>query len=448
MCVCDAIFHQQEGRMGLPPQPELSKEQQRRWFIEDPVSLIEQTQRTCGDIFTLNLGVKDEKNTMANGYWVFLTKPDHFRDLFKASPDLVRSGAAAKVYFGTRVSMGGLARLDGKEHIKRRRFLMPVFHGKRVSIYFETMRRIVEKNIADWPVNQDFQMIRKIQKIAIDIIIHTVFGLEEGDKAEDLASRLVKVENADYSRDEVSRIEEELSQIIFQHIDEMRANRNFEDMEDVCSMLMKAVDEDGDVLHRKDIHDELISMLKAGFATVSTTLTWLFECILSHPRVLDKVKVELAKVLGNGMIQREHLEQLPYLEAAMMESMRFRPLAAFNGVRLLMEPLEIDGYEIPAGAILTVCSYLLHRRPEIYPEPGLFEPDRFLETKVPPYTWLPFGGGNRTCIGKAFAMQEMKIAAATILSKMDLRMIRPVTRPVWQGLFLSPEHGLLVERFH
>ena len=253
------------------------------------------------------------------------------------------------------------------------------------------------------------------------------------------------MENADYSRDEALEFEKELSYIIYRHIDESLVDGGRLERQDVCSMLLKAVDqESGDRLSRTEIHDELISLLKAGFATVSNSITWAFEGLLSHQHVLSRVHSELDQVLGDGPITPEALGRFSYLDATLMESLRLHPLAAFNGVRLLTSTFELDGYQIPPGTILAFCSYLLHRRPELFPEPLCFNPDRFLDQKIKPYSWLPFGGGVRLCIGKAFALQEMKIILASVLRRFRLRIVRPVTKAVWQGFFLSPEHGLLV----
>jgi cytochrome P450 len=435
--------------MSFPPGPDLPLDQMRRYYKTDPLGLIEKAHEECGDIFTLNLGVHREKDTNANGYWVFLSRPDQFKTLFKAPPDVMHSGAAARVFFGSEVAVGGIARLDEDAHLRRRRFLMPLFSGEKIRDYFPSMYGHAGEEVAEWPVNKPFEMLRAIQKITIDVIIDTVLGIGNAELADALAARLIKVENAEFSRDEVVATEKELSRAIFQHIDECRFQEKAE-AGDICSLLLAMEDkEDGTILSKKEIHDELIGLLKAGFASVSNTLCWTFNELLAHPGVMERVRNEVSAAFADGPLTSAKVEKMAYLEATLMEVLRFRPLSLFNGVRLLTRAFEIDGYILPEGTILTICSYLLHRRSEIYDGVDRFMPERFLHKKPPAYGWLPFGGGIRMCIARDFAMQEMKTIAATVLHHLEARQLRlqrekPVTKAIWQGFFLSPEHGLQV----
>jgi cytochrome P450 len=188
-------------------------------------------------------------------------------------------------------------------------------------------------------------------------------------------------------------------------------------------------------------------MLMAGHETTGTALAWAFERILSLPHVEQRIRAELESVVGTGPLTAAHLPQLEYLDAVIKESLRVRPIMPAGGARLVRRPFAIGGYTIPPGAILVNAMHLLHRRPELYPEPDVFRPERFLGRRViDPYEWTPFGGGIRRCIGYAFALFEMKTVLATVLSHVRLRIENPDARSVRRGFFLAPARGPRITR--
>jgi cytochrome P450 len=185
-------------------------------------------------------------------------------------------------------------------------------------------------------------------------------------------------------------------------------------------------------------------MLIAGHETTATTLAWIWEQLLRRADLVQRVRDEVDDVVGDDVIAWKHIRALRFTEAVIAEGMRLRPLAPILGARRLQAPVELGGFRLPAGTALLMGLHLLQRRPETYPEPHAFRPDRFLDVKPDPYAWAPFGGGHRRCLGMSFAMTEMKVVIATMARRTTLELDTPAVRPVRRGLFFAPEHGLRV----
>ena len=212
-------------------------------------------------------------------------------------------------------------------------------------------------------------------------------------------------------------------------------------------MLLLARNEQGEGLTDAEVRDELTTLVLAGHETTGTALAWALECLLQRPAVVRRIRDEMAQVAGPGEVPRgrEALAKLEYLDAVIKEVLRFRPIMAFGGTRVLQAPWRLRDWEIPAGAAVANALSMVHRRPDLYPEPHEFRPERFLGKRPDPYEWTPFGGGVRRCLGMAFALYEMKIVLARLLSSVELELadagpIRPVTR----GFFIAPGKGLRV----
>jgi cytochrome P450 len=213
---------------------------------------------------------------------------------------------------------------------------------------------------------------------------------------------------------------------------------------DILSMLIDARDEDGQPMTDIELRDELITMLVAGHETTATSLSWTFHRILQHPEVVEKLKSELRGVAGADTVAPTQINKLEYLDATIKEAQRLTPIVPIVG-RKLHEPMRIGGRDLPAGVIASPCIYLTHHRPDIWPEPNRFDPDRFLTKRPSPYELFPFGGGNRFCLGAAFAMYEMKIVLAQVLSRVTLRAAPGrAIRVVRRGVTFAPSEGMPV----
>jgi cytochrome P450 len=211
--------------------------------------------------------------------------------------------------------------------------------------------------------------------------------------------------------------------------------------ENVLDDLLAATHEDGSPLDDQEVRDAIITILIAGHDTTALALSWALIDLVPRPEVVDRLTDELRRVTGGGPPEAEHLPALEYLDAAIRESLRHSPVVPFV-VRKTVRPFATGGREYPAGVVLCPCSFLVHRREELYPEPDRFRPERFLERKFGPHEWFPFGGGNRVCLGMPFALYEMKVLLATLFS--HVRLARPAgarSRSRRQGLVLGPDDG-------
>jgi len=220
--------------------------------------------------------------------------------------------------------------------------------------------------------------------------------------------------------------------------------------ENILADLLSAMAEDGRPLSDQEIRDSLVTLLIAGHETTSIALAWTLEQIISHTDAVERIREELVRTAGGELPRAEHLQQLDYLDAAIRESLRVRTILPIV-VRLTKRPFTAGGREYPAGVVLCPCSHLVHRRPDLYPEPEKFRPERFLERKYAGHEWFPFGGGNRTCLGMAFALYEMKVVLATLFSQANLtRLPEMRSAPVRRGLSLAPDDGttVMVKQMH
>jgi cytochrome P450 len=212
----------------------------------------------------------------------------------------------------------------------------------------------------------------------------------------------------------------------------------------VLDDLLAAPRDNGTPLEDQEVRDAIITILIAGHDTTALALAWALAEIVPRPEVVERLTGELRRVTGGGPPEAEQLPALEYLDGAIRESLRLRPVVPFV-VRLTKRPFAAGGREYPAGVVLCPCSYLVHRREDLYPEPEQFRPERFLERKFGPHEWFPFGGGNRVCLGMPFALYEMTVLLATLFSQ--VRLTRPVgarSRARRYGLVLGPDDGARV----
>ncbi|CAM2069865.1 Cytochrome P450 [Sulfidibacter corallicola] len=425
--------------MTFPPGPALPESEQLRLMRTAPIDFIESCHRDFGSIFTLQLGRfgNTEVTETNNGKWVIVTKPDDVKTLFKADPDRVLAGAANKILFGGKTQTGGIIRLDGRAHAEIRRVYQPIFTGASMKAYIPAIIAAAERQAKAWSRTRPFPLLPELQRITIRVIAHSILGFPR-EELEILCPRLMCLEDAAIKGQQRVMVERELSRIVTDHI-ERYAGADMSHRVDVFARLTQVQKSDGRRLSAKELHDELITLLKAGFGTTSNALAWLFGCILRDPAIYIQVVSELERVTQGAAVARDHVERLTYLDAVIKEMLRLCPsIGGFTGVRYLADPLELGGYPLPAGTMVAVATHVLHRDPDVYEDPLVFRPERFLEHKVSIYSWAPFGGGNRMCVGKSFAIQEMKVVVATLLTRLEMRLDQPIGKPEVQGFFCAP----------
>jgi cytochrome P450 family 110 len=445
-------------RDGLPLGPASSRLVQTYRYTTDPFDYLDECASRFGEIFTIRL--------LGTRPWVVLTAPSLVKAMFTAPPDVVHAGEANFSVFGPIAGPASVFTMDERAHLERRHLLLPQFHGERMRVYFDLMRRIVSDTVAHWPEGEAFSLHPQMQQITLKTILTGVFGVpadarDARDRA--LADALIDLANnavgsslllmPALQRDlgpwspwgRVVRIIRRADAAIYEEIRRRRTEPDAASRPDILSLLLQVCDESGAPLSDRELRDELVVMLTAGHETTGTALAWAFERILSLADVEARLRRELADVVGEGPLDASHLSKLEYLDAFIKESLRIRPIMPMAGARLVQRPFEIGGYRVPPGAIVANSMYLLHRRSDVYPEPEAFRPERFLGKRViDPYEWAPFGGGIRRCLGMPFAIFEMKTVIATVLLEARLSTSRPNARAVPRGFFVVPRDGLRV----
>jgi cytochrome P450 len=438
----------------LPPGPMVPAWWQLVRFAGDPLGLLDECQRRYGDTFTLDVA--------GNGQFVMLSDPEAVREVFRGDPDVLHSGEANALFTAT-VGRHSVLVLDGAPHTRQRRVLVPPLKGERMRSFFDAMRLETLEAAQSWPRDAPYPALPTMRRITLRVILRTALGLALGPemdrferKIETFLSHgrqryaLVLMTIVPIGRLSGSRwvpLFRQLSDLdddLFALIAARRRGDHSPSGENVLDDLLATTHEDGTSLGDREVRDSLITILIAGHDTTALALAWATGEIAERPEVVDRLADELGRVTGGGPPEAEHLPALEYLEGAIRESLRLRPVAPFV-VRKTVRPSAVGGREYPAGVVLCPCSYLVHRRDKLYPEPARFRPERFLERKFGPHEWFPFGGGNRVCLGMPFALYEMKVLLATLLSQ--VRPTRPPgarSRARRYGIVLGPDDGARV----
>lgn len=419
--------------------------------IAHPTERLDAYAKQYGDIFISKL----------SGFrpFVLFSHPQAIQQILTADPNLFDSGLGNQILHPL-VGDYSLLLLDGERHQRQRKLLTPPFHGDRMKSYGKLICEITEQVMNKQAIGETFSARFAMQEISLRVILRTVFGLDETERfrrlrkllssildsvGSPLSSSLLFVPSLQKDLGAWSpwgrfmRQKQEINELIYAEIHERRANNT--SGEDILSLMMSATDETGQTMTDEELRDELMTLLFAGHETTASALAWAFYWLHKLPEVKEKLLKELNSV-GNNFDPNE-IVRLPYLTAVCQETLRIYPIAMFTFARILKAPYQIMGYDFEPGTQLTPCIYLTHQREELYPEPKKFKPERFLERQFSPYEYLPFGGSNRRCIGMAFAMFEMKLVLATVMSQwqMNIAETKPV-KPVRRGITLAPSGGV------
>ena len=416
-----------------------------------PLSFIEERNRKYGDFYQVTF-----KNAPPT---VITSNPEAIEEIFTALPDtfVVAKGNEILRFL---VGDNSLFLQDGELHRKRRSLLMPPFHGKSLQGCSEKIVSITTEVCDSWQVNETFKVRPYMQEITLQVIFNLVFGVDSGERYEKLKQLLTTIletfsnplsasllffpilqkdlgKFSPWSR--LLLLKEEIRKLIQAEIEERReiinSGRYFG--RNILNLLIVSTDRNGERMTDAELHDELITLLFAGHETTASSLTWLFYWIHYFPEIQDKLRFELDSLGDKPDYQA--INNLPYLEAVISETLRIYPIAANTFPRLLTKPMSVMGHKFEAETWLMISIYNLHHREDLYPNSKQFKPERFLEKTYNPFEYIPFGGGHRRCIGSALALLEMKLVAATILSqfKLELNSKRQIL-PVRRGLTLAP----------
>lgn len=415
----------------FPPGPQAPAALQTlRWTLHSP-SVMERCHARYGDAFTLRFLPRVVAGPHAprdEGRWVLLAHPDDVKQVFTADPALVRTGETNRFLLDL-VGPSSILVLDEPEHMERRRLLLPPLHGDRVRRYGELIAEIARAEVARWPRGAPLELWPRMQAITLEVIVRVVFGIAEPERIarwrellstllnEGTRPRYVLVQSLSAmlrgrpASGGYRRLVGPVDAAIAEEIGRRRGAADVGERDDILSLLIGARREDGSALSDAELRDELITLLVAGHESTATMLAWAFERLVRHPDKLARVREEA--LAGEDA----------YADAVVQETLRLRPVLPIV-LRRLAAPLEVGGRLLPEGAWLAPCAYLIHRRPDVYPEPLAFRPERFLERKPGTYTWMPFGGGVRRCLGASFAQLEMKRVLQAVLMQTDLRPAR------------------------
>ncbi len=423
----------------LPPEPSSPPlVQMLRWAFR-PIAFMEDCRRRFGDSFSVRfLGFERPM--------VVISDPEAIKALYREREHGLPPGrnAILEPILGSK----SLLIQQGPEHLSRRRLMLPPFHGERMRSYEETMNEIVGAEIDSWPLGAEFPIHARMQAVTLEIILRVVFGVSTGPRLDRLREMLATVltETATPGRQVLGLVLQrfgigggmfarfegqlrEVDELLMAEIAEHRARPDLEQREDMLSMLMQAEFEDGTRMEDRELRDQLMTLLLAGHETTATALAWTFDLLLRHPAVLGRLRESL--LAGEE----------DYLRATISESLRLRPVIPLAGRRLAKE-LVADGLTLPEGTDVTPAIWLTHTRPDIYPEPFAFKPERFLEEGPDTYAWIPFGGGVRRCIGATFAEFEMRVVLREVLTRCEIRKASPLPeRTGRRNITLSPKDG-------
>jgi cytochrome P450 family 110 len=442
----------------LPPGPAIPRVLQLLQWIRRPLQFMDECARTYGDCFTIGFpSLPGAPARSRRPTFVFFSDPEAIQEIFTGDGEGLRAGEANS-FLEPLLGENSLLLLDGQRHLRERRLMQPPFHGERMQAYGEVMRDITAAVVDDWPVARPFPLHREMQRITLDVILRTVFGLDEGPRLTRLRDLLVtlldrgtkpyvlllQVDLGPWSPwGRLLRIGREVDDILFAEIARRRAEQSSA-WSDVLSMLVAARDENGQPMTDQELRDEMFTLLVAGHETTATSLAWAFHRLFANPEVLERTRDELQRVTGGGALEPSRVASLEYLDAVVKETLRLNPILPVVG-RRLVTPMRIGGRDLPAGVLATPCIYLAHRRPDIWPNPARFDPTRFLGLRPSPYSFLPFGGGVRRCLGMAFALYEMKVVLAEVLRRVTLRAAPGhQVRVVRRSITLAPSEGMPV----
>jgi cytochrome P450 len=420
----------------LPPGPGPAPLNMLGW-VTRPIPFMERCRARYGDRFTVDMGPPE-------GKWIFITQPEEIREVFTAPADVLHPGAGAQVLEPI-VGSRSVLLLDGREHLAQRKLMLPAFHGERMRALVGVMEEAAEREVAGWRPHAPFVLHARTQALTLEIILRAVFGLAAGPQLDDLRVTLKRLLDLGASpltllpplRRNLGRLttwarfvatRDRADELILALIDERR--RAGGERDDVLSMLLAARDEDGRPMSDRELRDELVTLLVAGHETTASGLSWGFEQLVSAPAVLERVTRAAVE------------DDTAYLEATVKEILRRRPVLPIAQPRRIRAPIEIGGREYPAGPALIAGIYLVQHDARIYPEPYAFRPERFLDEQPGTYSWIPFGGGVRRCLGASFAQLEMRIALRAILSTVEVASALAGREGVGRrSITLSPRRG-------
>jgi cytochrome P450 len=403
-------------------------------LMQRPLETLIEWNRRYGDAFTVRW--------LVFGTGVYVADPDEIKGMFTGDQSGLLAGEANSPLSPV-LGQNSVLVLDGPEHMRQRKLLKPPFQGSAVSAFREVIRDVAAAEIERWQTGDEFPIRERMRALTFEVICRAVFGVTEAERVERLRAALLAVIDTGAIFFAPSFIRVDLGPLspwgrfrrrlaaadalIYEEIERRRQAADLDERTDVLSLLLRARDDDGRPMSDVELRDELFTMLAAGHETTATGLAFAFDLIPRHPEVLARL--------------RDDPDDSEYLDAVVTETLRIRPVLD-AAERTLAVPRTVCGYELPAGIRVYPAIACVHHRADLYPEPERFRPERFLDGKATSYTWLPFGGGIRRCIGAALAQAEIAEVIRAVVAAVDLDPLRPELDPVViRGITMVPKHG-------
>jgi cytochrome P450 len=434
---------------GLPTPPEIegTKLQHLLRFSQRQIEFVFGAQRRYGEVFRMKAVIPGEPTITSH--------PDHVRSLFTAKPELAPSLTGESPL---RPIIGGDAVLTavGPRHMRQRKLLLPPFHGEAIARYTEMISDAADREIASWQVGEPLALARPMQEITLDVIMAGIFGIEGEPEPGSSEHNLRKVIRwlTELSTTPLAKVGElmnsgrteavgplkaaigVLDRATYKVISERRAESDLSDRRDIMSIILQAETEDGELLTDEEVRGELLTLVLAGHETTANSLAWAWERLVHNPAALDTY----VDAVRNG----DEETRAAWTDAVIHESMRSRPVIPIIGRRVTV-PWQLGEYGVPAGSPISMSILLLHHRPDIYPDPFSFRPERWLGHKPGTYEWIPFGGGIRRCLGAALAMAEQRVVLEAMARSLDLEHVNPEPeRAQHRNVTMIPRDGGLV----
>ena len=407
---------------GLPPGPRAPAFLQTLAWTLAPTLFMDRCAATLGDMFTVTFAPSGMR-------FVMVSDPEAVKTIFTAPAEIAPSAAGSSP---VRPVMGAssVVVLTGPEHMRQRKLLLPPFHGERMREYEEVILEATRRDMAGWPLGRAMGLQAHTRAITLEVILRAVFGVDtEGMGPLGRAIRelmepmsLPAVLRIALSRPTLERPQgaigralDALDVVIFEELAHRRQVSDLAERTDILSLLLQARDEEDRPMTDAELRDELVTLLLAGHETTATSVAWAVERLVRHPEKLARLVAEI----DEGSSEE-------YMNAVISETLRVRPVVPIVA-RSLQQELEVGGYRLPAGTTVAPAIYLTNRNPGVYERPAEFMPERFLEAAPETFSWIPFGGGIRRCIGASFATLEMKLMLRTMLSELEPHL--PEGRP-------------------
>jgi len=401
----------------------------------DPLSLIKQWADRYGDIFHYRV---------LHRHVYYLNHPDFVKHVLSTDAQNFIKGEAVR--FNRRIFGNGLVSNEGKSWSHQRRIIQPAFNHERIGAYAGIMTDYAERTIADWQDGEARDIHQDMMRLTLEIVAMALFSVEIASQTDRISIALNTLMEASSGARmllpptlrliptpgnlRLLRATRQLDRIVCAMIDQRRATPS-DSHSDLLGTLLRARGEDGELLSTRQVRDEVMTLLLAGHETTAVSLSWTWYLLSQHPDVEKKLWCELRNVLNGRSPRMQDLPQLPYTQRVVKEGMRLYP-PVWAMVRNPVEDCEIGGYVVPAGVTVVMSQWIMHRDARYYDEPERFNPDRWLEERAksaPRYSYFPFGGGPRVCIGASFASTETALVLATIAQKYQVRMAPDSVRP-------------------